>query len=137
MPPPILSLKDVRLADAGNALFKGVDIALEPRVRAALVGRNGAGKSTLLKILAGQVETDAGERAVKPGTKIVFVPQEPQITGATILDYATAGGAQPHEAEAALADFGLDPTKQTTGLSGGEIRRAALARAFAEQPDVL
>ena len=137
MAPPILALKDVRLADAGSSLFEGVDIALEPRVRAALVGRNGAGKSTLLRILAGQVEFDAGERAVKPGTRVVFVPQEPAVTGATILDYATAGGAQPHEAEAALADFGLDPQKPTTGLSGGEIRRAALARAFAEQPDVL
>jgi len=137
MAAPILALKDVRLADAGSSLFEGVDIALEPRVRAALVGRNGAGKSTLLRILAGQVEFDAGERAVKPGTRIVFVPQEPQVTGATILDYATSGGATPHEAQAALADFGLDPAKPTTGLSGGEIRRAALAKAFAEQPDVL
>jgi ATP-binding cassette subfamily F protein uup len=137
MAAPILALKDARLADSGSSLFEGVDIALEPRVRAALVGRNGAGKSTLLRILAGTVDIDAGERSAKPGTRIVFVPQEPLITGATILDYATAGGAAPHEAQAELATFGLDPAKPTTGLSGGEIRRAALARAFAEQPDVL
>lgn len=137
MPPPILSLKDVRLADAGTSLFEGVDIALEARVRAALVGRNGAGKSTLLRILAGEVEFDTGERAVRPGTRVAYVPQEPQITGATVLEHATLGGAAAHEAEAALETFGLDPRKSTTGLSGGEIRRAALARAFAERPDVL
>ncbi|HEX5776051.1 MAG TPA: ATP-binding cassette domain-containing protein, partial [Caulobacteraceae bacterium] len=137
MAAPILSLKDVRLADAGTSLFEGVDIALEPRVRAALVGRNGAGKSTLLRILSGQVEFDAGERAVRPGTRIAYVPQEPQITGATVLDHATSGAAATHEAQAALATFGLDPAKPTTGLSGGEIRRAALAKAFAEAPDVL
>jgi ATP-binding cassette subfamily F protein uup len=137
MKPPVLALKDVRLADGPMMLFDGVDLALEPRSRACLVGRNGAGKSTLLRILAGQAEPDAGERSATPGARIVYVPQEPQIGGPTLLDHATAGGAAPHEAEAALAAFGLDPAKPSTGLSGGESRRAALARAFAEQPDVL
>ena len=135
---PVLALKDVRLADGAKPLFDGVDLALEPRVRACLVGRNGAGKSTLLKILAAQgAEADSGERSAQPGAKIVFVSQEPQITGDTLLDYCTAGGAEDYEAQATLADFGLDPDKSTQGLSGGECRRAALARAFAEQPDVL
>jgi ATP-binding cassette subfamily F protein uup len=137
MKPPILALKDVRLADGPRMLFDGVDLAIEPRTRACLVGRNGAGKSTLLRMLAGKLEPDAGERTVQPGARIVVVPQEPDIAGETILDYATAGGAEPHEAQAALAVFGIDPEKPTQGLSGGEIRRAALARAFAEQPDVL
>ncbi|MEH0198476.1 ABC-F family ATP-binding cassette domain-containing protein [Caulobacter sp. CCNWLY153] len=135
---PVLALKDVRLADGAKPLFDGVDLALEPRVRACLVGRNGAGKSTLLKVLAAQgAEPDSGERAVQPGAKVVFVSQEPEITGETLLDYCTAGGAQDYEAHATLADFGLDFAQSTQGLSGGERRRAALARAFAEQPDVL
>jgi ATP-binding cassette subfamily F protein uup len=137
MRAPILALKDVRLADGPLMLFDGVDLALDARVRACLVGRNGAGKSTLLRILAGRIEADDGERTVTPGTRIAFVPQEPEITGATLLDYAAAGGAPDHEAEAALESFGLDPRKAAQGLSGGEIRRAALARAFAEDPDVL
>ncbi len=137
MKPPILALKDVRLADGPKMLFDGVDIGLEPRSRACLVGRNGAGKSTLLKVLVGQIQADEGERVVTPGARIAYVPQEPDITGPTVLDYAIAGGAAPHEAEAALALFGLDPTKSSAGLSGGEIRRAALSRAFAEDPDVL
>ena len=137
MRAPILALKDVRLADGPRMLFDGVDLALDVRVRACLVGRNGAGKSTLLRILAGQIEPDGGERTITPGTRIVFVPQEPEIAGDTLLDYATAGGTEPHRAEAALADFGLDPAKRAQGLSGGEIRRAALARGFAEDPDIL
>ncbi|WP_369060855.1 ABC-F family ATP-binding cassette domain-containing protein [Caulobacter sp. 73W] len=137
MRPPVLALKDVRLADGAKMLFDGVDLSLEPRARACLVGRNGAGKSTLLKILSGLVEADAGERSVTPGARISVVAQEPPIDGATLLDYATAGGATHYEAEAALQAFGLDPAKSAQGLSGGETRKAALARAFAEQPDVL
>jgi ATP-binding cassette subfamily F protein uup len=137
MRPPILALKDVRLADGPVMLFDGVDLGLEPRSRACLVGRNGAGKSTLLRILAGEIEADAGERTVTPGARIAFVWQEPVIAGETLLDYATAGGAPAHEAEAALSAFGVDPAKSTQGLSGGEIRRVALARAFADAPDVL
>ena len=137
MRAPILALKGVRLADGPLMLFDGVDLALEARMRACLVGRNGAGKSTLLRILAGAIAADDGERTVSPGTSISYVPQEPAITGATVLDYATSDGAEPHRAEAALHDFGLDPEKSTQGLSGGEIRRAALAKAFAEDPDVI
>ncbi|WP_309605846.1 ABC-F family ATP-binding cassette domain-containing protein [Phenylobacterium sp.] len=137
MRAPILALKDVRLADGPLMLFDGVDLALDARVRACLVGRNGAGKSTLLRILAGQIEPDGGDRAITPGARIAFVPQEPEITGATLLDYATAGGAKDYRAQARLSDFGLDPGKAAEGLSGGEIRRAALARAFAEDADVI
>ena len=137
MKPPVLALKEVRLADGPKMLFDGVDLGLEPRSRACLVGRNGAGKTTLLKVLAGITQADDGERVVTPGTRIAYVPQEPDIAGPTVLDHATAGGAQPHEAESALELFGIDPAKSSQGLSGGEIRRVALARAFAEDPDVL
>jgi ABC transport system ATP-binding/permease protein len=137
MRPPVLALKSVRLADGDRMLFDGVDLAIEPRTRACLVGRNGAGKTTLLKMLAGEVDFDAGERSVQPGAQIKLVAQEPLITGDTLLDYATEGGAMHYLAETALEALGLDPAKSTQGLSGGETRRAALARAFAEEPDVL
>jgi len=135
--PPIVVVKDLKLADGPVMLFDGVELTLEARARACLVGRNGAGKSTLLKVLAGWVEPDGGERFVQPGLVCAFVPQEPVITGETVLDHATSGGAQPWEAEAELQAFGLDPAKSALGLSGGEIRRAALAKAFAERPDVI
>jgi ATP-binding cassette subfamily F protein uup len=130
-------LKDVRLADGPALLFDGVDLALDARIHACLVGRNGAGKSTLLRLLAGLIEPDGGDRSVRPGVRIALALQEPVITGEILLDYATAGGAEAHEAEAALMTFDLDPGRPTPGLSGGEGRRAALARAIAEKPDVL
>jgi ATP-binding cassette subfamily F protein uup len=133
----VIALKDVRLADGPRMLDDGVDLGLEAGVRACLVGRNGAGKSTLLRILAGLTQADGGDRFIQPGAKVVLLSQEPVITGETILDYATAGGAADHEAEAELQLFGIDPTRSTQGLSGGESRRVALARALAEQPDVL
>ena len=137
MAAPVVALKAVRLADGPRPLFDGVDLGLEPRVRACLVGRNGAGKSTLLRMLAGQVEPDGGERVVSPGTRIAYVPQEPTMSGETLLAHAAAGGAPEHLAKTWLGAFGLDPSRQARGLSGGELRRAALARAFAEEPDVL
>ncbi|MDP3801350.1 ABC-F family ATP-binding cassette domain-containing protein [Brevundimonas sp.] len=135
--PPLVALKDVRLQDGPRPLFDGVDIAIEPRTRAALVGRNGAGKSTLMKLVMGLIEPDAGDRSVQAGVRFAFVPQEPEITGETLLDYAVSGGAERWTAEAWLTTFGLDGDAPAVNLSGGETRRAALARAFAEEPDLL
>ena len=135
--PPILALKGARLQDGPLMLFDGADLALEPRARGCLVGRNGAGKSTLLRILAGEAELDSGERFAQPSARIVRVAQEPLLKGASLLDYASSGGAPAHRAEAELEAVGLDPRRPPVGLSGGETRRAALAKAFAEEPDVL
>ncbi|RZJ16592.1 MAG: ABC transporter ATP-binding protein [Brevundimonas sp.] len=135
--PPLVALKDVRLQDGPRPLFDGVDMAMEPRSRAALVGRNGAGKSTLMKVVMGLIEPDAGDRSVQAGTRFAYVPQEPVITGDTLLDYAASGGAERWTAESWLTTFGLDANKPAVSLSGGETRRAALAKAFAEEPDLL
>jgi ATP-binding cassette subfamily F protein uup len=135
--PPLVALKDVRLQDGQRPLFDGVDLAVEPRSRAALVGRNGAGKSTLMKVVMGMIEPDSGDRSVQSAVRFAYVPQEPVITGETLLDYASSGEAETWTAESWLETFGLNPAKSTQGLSGGETRRAALAKAFAEEPDLL
>jgi ATP-binding cassette subfamily F protein uup len=135
--PPLVALKDVRLQDGQRPLFDGVDLAVEPRSRAALVGRNGAGKSTLMKVVMGLIEPDSGDRSIQSAVRFAYVPQEPVVTGETLLDYASSGEAESWTAEAWLATFGLNPEKSTQGLSGGETRRAALAKAFAEEPDLL
>jgi ATP-binding cassette subfamily F protein uup len=137
MAAPVLALRDVRLADGPRWMFDGVDMGLEARGRACLVGRNGAGKSTLLRILAGLTAPDDGDRIISPGVRVTLVAQEPELEGETLLDFAVAGGAARHEAEGMLESFELDPARAPMGLSGGEARRAALARAFAEQSDVL
>ncbi|MCR6658585.1 MAG: ATP-binding cassette domain-containing protein [Asticcacaulis sp.] len=134
---PLLALKDVRLMDGMNPLFDGVDIALERGVRACLVGKNGAGKSTLMRLMSGLIEADSGERIVSNGIRYAFVLQEPEPKGETILDWACSGGAEHYTAEAELYAFEIDPNAPTTSMSGGEKRRAALAKAFAEEPDLL
>src|SRR5258707_10445388 len=102
MAAPILALRDVRLADGRRLMFDGVDLGIEAKVRACLVGRNGAGKSTLLRMLAGQVQPDDGERFVTPALRITLVEQEPRVEAETLGAYAAAGGAPAHEAQAAL-----------------------------------
>ena len=138
MAPPLLALRDIRIAFADQVLIDGAGFAIGPGDRLCLVGRNGAGKSTLLKVAAGLVEPDGGERFLQPGTRVAYLAQMPDFGGAaTVLDYATAGGAEPHEAEAVLHELGLDPAKATSTLSGGEGRKAALARVLADEPDIL
>ena len=119
-------------------LFDGVDLALEPGVRACLVGRNGAGKSTLLRVLVGLTEPDGGERTLTPAARISLVAQEPDIAGETLLAYATAGGARrPTRPRPRCRRSSSNRDAERRACQGGEGRRAALARAFAEDADVL
>ena len=128
----------MRLTLGGAPLFDDASFALHRGERVCLIGANGAGKSTLLKILAGGVEPDAGEVARANGVTIAYMAQEPDLSAfETLSRYLEDAGAQPHEAAASLMAFDLDPERSPQGLSGGEVRRASLARAFALEPDVL
>ena len=135
---PIITVTDVRLAFGGKPLFEGVTFTLARGERAALVGRNGAGKSTLMRLITGRHEPDHGELWIHPGTVITTVEQEPDLSQfETVLDFAISSGAEPWRAEAELGHFGVDPAVSPNTLSGGQMRRAALAKAFAMDPDVL
>jgi ATP-binding cassette subfamily F protein uup len=139
--PPLLFLQDIHLTFGGTPLLTGADLTVGPRERLAVVGRNGSGKSTLLKIAAGLVMPDSGTRFLQPGTTLRYLPQEPEAGGfATTLAYVAAGlteGDDPHAAQRALETFGLTGAEDTATLSGGELRRAALARVLAPEPDIL
>lgn len=137
--PPILSLKDIALTFGGDPLFSGVDLAAGEGDRLCLVGRNGSGKSTLLKIIAGMVGHDSGERFVQPGKHVAYLPQDPDLSGyATLLDYAAADVPdEAYKAEMALEGLRLDGTLDPATASGGEKRRAALARLLAAEPDLM
>jgi ATP-binding cassette subfamily F protein uup len=136
--PPLITLTDVRLTFGGKPLFEGVSFSLSKGERAALVGRNGAGKSTLMRIISEVIEPDTGDVWRQPGLTYATVPQEPDLNGyATVLDYTAEGLDGAYLAEAELMEFGVDPAADPATLSGGQVRRAALARAFAQAPSIL
>jgi ATP-binding cassette subfamily F protein uup len=137
---PILSWEDLGLQQGSGWLFQGLDLHIGPRDRLALIGRNGVGKTTLLRLISGEVESDRGKRAIQPGTKIVTLEQDPFFTGyATLMDFALHGKDAPprHEVEAIAGQLGIDLARPAESASGGERRRAALARALASEPDLL
>ncbi len=139
-PPPLLTLSDTTLGFGGRPLFAGVTLAIGPGERLCLVGRNGSGKSTLLKVMAGLTEPDAGERFVQPGRTVAYLPQDPDPTGhATLLDYAAAELAPDERwrAESALDGLQVAAGTDPATASGGERRRAALARLVAAQADLM
>ena len=137
---PILSWEGLGLIQGNGWLFSDLDINIGPRDRLALIGRNGAGKTTLLKLIGGQVEADKGTRSIQPGTRIVTLEQDPFFTGYdTLMDFALSGKDAPprHEVEAIAGQLGIDLSRKADSASGGERRRAALARALASEPDLL
>src|ERR1700692_1898410 len=138
---PLLQLKDIALTFGGTPLLSGAELSVGPGERVSLVGRNGTGKSTLLKIAAALVEPDRGSVFVQPGTVVRYLPQEPDLSGfASTLAYVEAGfraGAARHAARRLLEQLGLTGQEDPAKLSGGETRRASLARVLAANPDIL
>ncbi len=137
---PILSWEQLGLIQGSGWLFQGLDLHIGPRDRLALIGRNGVGKTTLLRLIADQVEADRGKRSIQPGTKVVMLEQDPFFTGyATLMDFALHEPDAPprHEVEAIAGQLGIDLARPAESASGGERRRAALARALASEPDLL
>jgi ATP-binding cassette subfamily F protein uup len=140
MSAPVLAYEDLGLNQGSGWLFRHLDLYIGERDRLALIGRNGAGKTTLLRLIAGQIEADQGRRTIVPGTRVVLLEQEPAMAGhATLRDYALSGADAPerHEVEAIADQLGIDLSRDATTASGGERRRAAIARALAQNPDVL
>src|SRR5690348_9003232 len=141
MAPPLIQLKDISLTFGGTPLLSGAELSVSPGERVSLVGRNGSGKSTLLRIAAGLVEPDRGSVFLQPGALVRYLPQEPDFSGfATTRAYVEAGlkpTDDPHAARYLLAQLGLTGDEDPAQLSGGEARRASLARVLAPAPDIL
>ncbi|WP_275785658.1 ABC-F family ATP-binding cassette domain-containing protein [Pararhizobium gei] len=141
MAPPILKLDDIFLSFGGTPLLAGANLQLEAGDRVCLVGRNGSGKSTLLKIAAGLVEPQTGEVFRHPGSTLRYLEQAPDFGSyTTVQAYAEAGlgpGDDPYRVAYLLSHLGLTGEENPNDLSGGEARRAALARVMAPEPDIL
>ena len=139
--PPVITLRDIVVGFGGDPLFEGAELQLTPGMRACLVGRNGSGKSTIMKIIAGLFEPDGGEIYIEPGLTIGYLHQDvPLPKGSTVAAFVTpakSGGAPRHQIDEVLSRVDLNGGRDVTTLSGGESRRAALARALLGDPDVL
>ena len=138
---PLLHLKDITVTFGGAALLDGAELQVGAGERLCLVGRNGSGKSTLLKIAAGLAEPDGGSRFLQPGASVRYLPQEPDLSGFTSTRAYVEAGLNPHEdpnrAFYLLGHLGLSGLENPATLSGGQARRAALARCLAPCPDIL
>ncbi|WP_254428882.1 ABC-F family ATP-binding cassette domain-containing protein [Ruegeria arenilitoris] len=137
---PLLQMSGISLTFGGEPVFSDLDLVVQPGDRVALVGRNGSGKSTLMKVMAGLVEPDRGDIVVPPGKSVGYMEQDPTMDGfATLGDYA-ASGLEPGElykVERAGEGLKFDPSRAVQTASGGERRRAALAKLMAEAPDLM
>lgn len=137
---PLLQLSDISLTFGGNPVFDGLDLVVQQGDRVALVGRNGSGKSTLMKVMAGLVEPDHGERVVPSGTRVGYMEQEPDLSGfATLGDFAASGldDADHYRVEMVAEGLKFRPDADVNTASGGERRRAALAKLLAEAPELM
>ena len=137
---PLLQLSDISLTFGGKPVFQSLDLIVQPGDRVALVGRNGAGKSTLLKVMAALVEHDMGSRVIPPQISVGYMEQEPTMEGfVTLGDYAASGldTGEMYRVERAGEGLKFDPDRAVSTASGGERRRAALAKIMAEAPDLM
>ncbi|MBS0122778.1 ABC-F family ATP-binding cassette domain-containing protein [Thetidibacter halocola] len=140
MAAPLLQLTDISLTFGGDPVFSDLSLAVQQGDRIALVGRNGSGKSTLMKVMAGLVEPDRGTVVVPAGTSVGYMEQDPDLSGfATLGDFAAAGlpPAEMYRVERAGEGLKFDPARPVATASGGERRRAALARLMAAEPDLM
>ncbi len=137
---PLLQLTDISLTFGGDPVFDGLSLAVQQGDRVALVGRNGSGKSTLMKVMAGLVEPDRGTRTVPPATSVGYMEQDPDFSGfATLGEWAAQNLDMGEEYKLDVVAEGLkfDPHRDPATASGGERRRAALARLMAEAPELM
>lgn len=137
---PLLQLSGISLTFGGNPVFDNLDLVVQPGDRVALVGRNGSGKSTLMKVMAGLADADQGVRVVSPGVSVGYMEQDPDLSGfATLGDYAASALPEGEEYKVAMVAEGLkfNPETPVSTASGGERRRAALAKLMAEAPELM
>lgn len=138
--PALMQLRDAKLSIGTQILLEEANLQLDMGQRACLIGANGSGKSTLMRALAGNADFDSGRLSFAKNIHVFYMEQVPDLRNhACLLDYVATGldKTEHYRAEAELTKFDLDPLLATENLSGGEIRKAALARAFAQEADLL
>lgn len=141
----LLSLEDVTLVIGSKKLFEGLNLHIFEGDKICLVGRNGAGKTTLMRMIMQELELDEGKRFAYPGVNIGYLAQQVTFDPAQKVSEFVLLGLPPekrsaeslHLAEMVLTPLDLDGTAPMCHLSGGQVRRAALAQALVAEPDIL
>lgn len=141
----LISLDDVFLNFGGKPLFDGLKMHIIEGDKICLVGKNGAGKTTLMKLIMGELELDRGTRFAMPGLTIGYLAQTVVHNAKdTVHQFVMSGLAgefqtesKHHLADKVITPLDLSPDALMGTLSGGQLRRAALARALITEPDVL
>lgn len=145
MSNPVLSFREIELAFGTKPLFQDLDVHIYKDDRICLVGKNGEGKSTLLKVIKEDIEPDKGDKWKLPGLKVGYLPQDTHFSiNQSVHDYVLSGLPQNEQTEEKeyLVDIVVDPLgiekhAMMKNLSGGQLRRAALAKSLIEEPDLL
>lgn len=140
---PIYTIRGAKLSFGLNPLFTDVDLYINRGDKICLVGRNGCGKSTLLKVIAREIEPDEADFFIQPGVRIGYMPQEPDFTGFKTLREVVEAGLpkeeknQTYRADRLIEYFAINENQNPEQSSGGERRKAALARSLIGEPDIL
>ena len=141
--PPIYTIKNAHLSFGLNPLFTGVELNISRGDKICLVGRNGSGKSTLLKVISGVIEPDSAEIFIQPGIKISYMPQEADYSEYNTLREVVLSGLekytpeQEYKADILIKNFNILETQNPLRSSGGELKKASLAKALISDPDIL
>ena len=140
----LFSIKDASVRYKEIPVFQDLSLNIHQGKRIALIGKNGAGKSTIMNIISGLKELDDGEKWEEPGISVGYLGQEFEFNDfETVFDFIFSNilGEErelyKYKVDIIAEALSLDVKKQMKMLSGGQIRRAGIARALVEEPDIL
>lgn len=140
---PIFTIKNASVTFGIKQLFCNIEMYINRGDKIALVGRNGSGKSTLLKVIAREIEADDAVYFVQPATKISYMPQEQDFSQyATLRDVVISGlkdknPENEYKADILIEQLEILQKQSPKTASGGELKKAALAKALISEPDIL
>ena len=136
----IINIEHIEKIFGDKVIFDDASLGIQQGDKIGIIGINGTGKSTLLRIIAGEEEPDRGEVIRQNGLKILYLPQNPEFPReGTLASYVLKGDPQTDwQVESYLNILGItDLEAPFATLSGGQKRKAALARALSQDFDVL
>ena len=140
----LFSIKDASVRYKEIPVFQDLSLNIHQGKRIALIGKNGAGKSTIMNIISGLKDLDDGEKWEEPGISVGYLGQEFEFNNfETVFDFIFSNilGEErelyKYKVDIIAEALSLDVKKQMKMLSGGQIRRAGIARALVEEPDIL